>query len=71
MDSCIQSGVNILSKFFSPIFHISIGLDAHLLKIQATLVIRGGCFHANRRMYRKRVKRETYNMPVNFLSDTP
>jgi hypothetical protein len=26
---------------------------------------------ANRRVYRKRVKRETYNMPVYFLSDTP
>jgi hypothetical protein len=36
-----------------------------------TLVIRGGCFPVNRRVYRKRVKRETYNTLVDFLSDPP
>jgi RNase P subunit RPR2 len=37
---------------------------------QVTLVICRVCGPANRHEYRKRVKRETYNMPVDFLSDT-
>jgi hypothetical protein len=38
--------------------------------VQVPLVIRGGCVPVNRRVYRKRVKRETHNMPIDFLSDT-
>jgi hypothetical protein len=45
-------------------------LIAHY-KAEVALVIRGGCVTANRLVYRKRVKRETYNMPVDFLSYTP
>jgi hypothetical protein len=33
----------------------------HTLTLQVTLVIRGGCVPANRRVYRKRVKLEKYN----------
>jgi predicted metal-binding protein len=38
---------------------------------QVTLVMCGGCVPVNRRVYRKRVKQEAYNMPVYFLSDAP
>jgi hypothetical protein len=36
-----------------------------------TVVLRGGCIPAHRRAHRKRVKRETYNKPMDFLSDPP
>jgi hypothetical protein len=39
--------------------------------VQATLIILGGRVPANHSIYRKRVKRETDNMAIDFLSDTP
>jgi hypothetical protein len=38
---------------------------------QVTLIIHGGCILANCRLYWKHVKWKTYNMPMDFLSDTP
>jgi hypothetical protein len=39
--------------------------------IQVALVISGGCFPPNHRVYKQRVKREMCKMPVDFLSDAP
>lgn len=38
---------------------------------KGTLVIRGVCVSASRRVYRKRLQRKTRNIPVIFLSYTP
>lgn len=41
-----------------------------ILAVQVTLVVGGGCVPAKSRVHPKRVKRETCNMSVDFMSDT-
>jgi hypothetical protein len=40
-------------------------------RVQVTLVIRGGRVPANLHIYRKHITRGTYNMPLDFVIDTP
>jgi hypothetical protein len=52
-------------------------ISVHLLNtvfvytVQVTLVLHGGCVPANRRVYRKRLKKETYNNRHFDIKATP
>lgn len=49
--------------------HISPDIEYQLNNIQVTLLSRGVCLPANRRVYLKHVKRGNLNVFVDFFSD--
>jgi hypothetical protein len=67
---CSTHGGSEMHTFCSEIFNRRdcVGNLHHTRRImQVTLIKCGDCFPVNHHIYRKCIKRETYNMPVDFL----